>query len=231
MNLLGRTFEASDGTQIGIHRSAPHGQDRYPGLIIFPSIFGVTDELAQHANQIASSGAVVLAFDPFARCQDSGGLRESDRERAFARMQGIDFGRITQDFRELIAALKQDTSCNGRVVGLGICLGGPFVFNAAADHELDAIATWHGSRMSNVATRAAEVKCPVIMDYGDQDEIAPPEEIAKVKTACEVIDNFTLRVHPGAGHGFSHTGWSGHDAEVMNVALADLAEMLRGLRD
>jgi dienelactone hydrolase len=39
--------------------------------------------------------------------------------------------------------LKQDPACNGRVVGLGIGLGGPLVFNAA-DNELDAVATWHG---------------------------------------------------------------------------------------
>ncbi len=229
MSLSSQTFEASDGAEVGIHRSAPDADDRKPGLIIFPSIFGVTDELVDHADQIASAGAVVLAFDPFARSADPGGLGESDRERAIARMQGIDFGRITKDFRELIAALKQDPACNGRVVGLGICLGGPFVFNAAADHELDGVATWHGSRMSGVVRRAADVKCPVLLDYGDQDEIAPPEELAKVESACQVIDDFRMRVHPGAGHGFSHTGWSGHGPEVMAVALADLKEMLASL--
>lgn len=189
MSLLGKTFEASDGAQVEIHRAAPEGQDRYPGLIIFPSIFGITEELSQNADQIAASGVVVLVFDPFARGKDSGGLGEADRERAFARMQGIDFGRINLDFRELIVSLKQDPACNGRVVGLGVCLGGPFAFNAAADQELDGLVTWHGSRMGNAVGRAAEVKCPVLMDYGDQDEIAPPEEIAKIKSACEVIDD------------------------------------------
>lgn len=230
MSLLGETFKASDGAEVGIYRCASDADGRYPGLIIFPSIYSVTDGLAGQVDRIASSGAVVLAFDPFARSQDAGGLAESDRDRAIARMQGIDFGRITRDFRELIAALKRDPACNGRVMGLGICLGGPFVFNAAADHELDAIATWHGSRMGHVVGRAAEVKCPVLMDYGDKDEIAPPEEIAKVVSACEVIDEFRLRVHPGAGHGFSQAGWSGYAPEVMAVALPDLMEMLAALR-
>ena len=230
MNLTGKTFRASDGAEIGIHRSAPEGDGRVPGLIIFPSIFGVTGELAQHADEIAATDAVVLAFDPFARSDDPGGLEEADRERAFARMGNMDFGRVTRDFRELLAALKQDPACNGRVVGLGICLGGPFVFNAAADSELDGVAIWHGSRMGNVVGRASEVKCPVLMDYGDEDPVAPPEEIAKVESACEVIDDVRIRIHPGAGHGFSHTGWPGYFPEVMAMARPDLEKMLAALR-
>jgi dienelactone hydrolase len=70
---LGQNVEASNGAEVGIHRSAPESDDRYPSLIIFPSIFCVTAELSQHADQLAASGAVVLAFDPFARSEGSGG--------------------------------------------------------------------------------------------------------------------------------------------------------------
>ncbi|MBW2282522.1 MAG: dienelactone hydrolase family protein [Deltaproteobacteria bacterium] len=230
MTLTGQTFRTSDGTDVAIYRSAPADDAPHPGLIIFPSIFGVTVELRQHADEIAATGAVVLAFDPFARCEDSGPVEEDGRERAFARMGTIDLAAVTRDFRELIAALKADPACNGRVVGLGICLGGPFCFNAAADGELDGVATWHGSRMGNVIGRASEVKCPVLMDYGDVDPIAPMEEIAKVESACSVIDDFRIRVHPGAGHGFSHTGWSDHHPEAMAMARPDLEKMLEALR-
>jgi carboxymethylenebutenolidase len=230
MSLLGETWRASDGAEIGIRRSAPDDGATYPGLIIFPSIFGMTGELAEHADQIAATGAVVLAFNPLSRSDDPGELGESDAQRAIARMGGVDFGRLTRDFRELLAALKQDSACNGRVIGLGICLGGPFVFNAAADAELDGVAIWHGSRMGDAVGRASAVKCPVLMDFGDEDPIAPLEEIAKVEGACAVIDDFTLRVHQGAGHGFSHTGWSGYRSEVMAVARPDLEKMLASLR-
>ncbi len=230
MSLEGRSFRASDGADIGIYWAAASARGTHPGLIIFPSIFGVTDELAEHADQIAATGAFVVALDPFARSDDPGGLGEADRERAFKRMGGIDFARVTRDFRELLAALKQDPACNGRVVGLGICLGGPFVWNAAADAELDGVATWHGSRMGNVVDRAPEVKCPVLMDFGDEDPVVSAEELEKIESACKAIDDFRMRVHPGAGHGFSHTGWSDHRPEIMAVARPDLEKMLAGLR-
>ena len=168
MELTGTHFGASDRARIGIYRVGPPDGGTHPGLIIFPSIFGVTDELEQHANEISRSGAVVLAFDPFSRVEDSGPIGEADQERAFKRLDALDFARVNQDFRELLSALKQDAQCNGRVVGLGICLGGGFIWNAAADHELAGVATWHGSRMGDVMDRAAQLECPVIMDFGDE---------------------------------------------------------------
>ena len=99
MSLEGRSFRASDDAEIGIYRAAASARGTHPGLIIFPSIFGVTDELVEHADQIAASGAVVVALDPFARSDDPGGLGEADRERACKRMGGIDFARVTRAFR------------------------------------------------------------------------------------------------------------------------------------
>lgn len=230
MSLSGPTYRASDGAEIGIHRSAPGDGGRYPGLIVFPSIFGVTDELRDHAREIAAGGAVVLCFDPFARSDDPGPLGEAQRERAFARMGGADFARMTADFRELLAALRADPACNGKVMALGICLGASFCWNAAADGELDGVAMWHGSRVESVVHRAPEVRCPVLMDYGDEDPVAPLEKIREIERACECIADFTLRVHPGAGHGFSHTGWADHRPEVMAVARPDLEKRLAALR-
>ncbi len=230
LSLEKATWKASDGAEIGIHRSAPAGGGQHPGLIIFPSIFGVTDELVEHCAEIAATGTVVLAFDPFARGDDPGALGEVDRERAFKRMGGLDFARVTADFRELLAELKRDPACNGRVVGLGICLGAPFVFNAAADSELDGVATWHASRLEKVVGPAPEEKSPVIIDIRDEYPIPPAEALAKIKGACEKIEGFRMRVHPGAGHGFSHTGWSDDRPVLMAVARRLLGQLLACLR-
>ena len=65
MNPIGNTFTAADGASIGVYRADPPGPSPRPGLLVVPSIFGISDE-------IASAGVVVVAFDPFARGDDPG---------------------------------------------------------------------------------------------------------------------------------------------------------------
>ena len=130
MTIDSTTFCASDGASVGIYRADPPGSDPRPGLLMFPSIFGITAELESHADEIAATGVIVVAFDPFSR-GDAGGLGEGDRQRAIERMAGVDFERMNRDFRELLAALKADSACNGLVAGLGICLGGQVTLHQA----------------------------------------------------------------------------------------------------
>ena len=51
MALSGNSFKASDGSEIAIYRAAPPAGGRHPGLIVFPSIFSITAELKQHADE------------------------------------------------------------------------------------------------------------------------------------------------------------------------------------
>jgi len=230
MNPASKIFSTSDGAGISVYRADPPGHGPRPGLLIVPSIFAITDELAAHADEIAATGVVVVTFDPFARGDDPGPLGDVDRERAFARMASLDFDRMNQDFRELLADLKSDPACNGRVAGLGICLGAPFVFNAAADGELAAAAFWHGSRMGGLMGRAGEIQCPMLIEFGDADPIAPIEEVLAIRDAFADAKHVQVRVYPGAGHGFSHTGWEDHDPTAMAEARPALEKLLSELR-
>jgi carboxymethylenebutenolidase len=231
MNPIGNTFNASDGVSISVYRAVPPGQSPRPGLLVAPSILGITDELIAHADEIASTGVVVVAFDPFARGDDPGPLGDADRERAFARMAVLDFKRMDLDFRELLADLKSDPACNGRVAGLGVCLGAPFVFNAAADGELAAAAFWHASRLGGLMGRAGEIRCPMLIEFGDADPIAPIEEVLAIRDAFADACHVQVRVYPGAGHGFSHTGWKDHDPAAMAEARPALEKLLAELRN
>ncbi len=223
-----RTFSASDGAQLPIYRAAPAAPS--PGLVVFPSIFGVTPELQAHVDDIAAGGALVVAFDPFAR-GDAGPVSESESARAFARVQSLDRKRANLDLRELIDAVRADAACNGKVAVLGICLGGPFMWLAAADGIIDAGAAWHGSRIGQFLDAAADIRCPVALDYGDEDPVAPLAEIESIRAACTGMANIEIRVHPGAGHGFSHTGWQAFRPEAAAAGRQAVDRILAGLRE
>ena len=38
--------------------------------------------------------------------------------------------------------------------------------------------------------------------YGDSDEVAPMDEIERVKEAWTQLKNATVHIYPGAGHGY-----------------------------
>jgi len=231
MNSDPTLFRASDGADVTIYRADPAGTAPCPGLVVFPSIFGITTDLVDHLDEIAAKGVIAVAFDPFSRGTDPGPLGDGDHERAVARMSGVDFGRLNRDFRELLHDLKSDPACNGKVAALGICLGAPFVFTAAADGELDAAASWHGSRLGGLIDRASEIRCPMAIEFGDAAPVAPIEEVTAIRDAFADADHVTVRIYPGAGHGFSHTGWSEHDPAAMAVARPALEQLLAGLAD
>lgn len=223
-------WRADDDAELNIYCARGSG-DALPGLVVFPSIFSVTDELSQHIDEIAASGALALAFDPFSRCGDRSGPRREDQlGEAMTRIGDLDFARASLDFAGLIAAVARDDGCNGAVVGLGICLGGPFVMTAAADGLLAAAATWHGSRMSQFLDRAGDITCPFELDFGDQDPVVPADQLHAIRDAFAGRDNVRIRVHEGAGHGFSHTGWRGHREDACAAGREAVQRLLAQLR-
>ena len=50
-----------------------------------------------------------------------------------------------------------------------------------------------------------------------------------IRDAFADADHVQVRVYPGAGHGFSHTGWDGHDPAAMAEARPALEQLLAGL--
>ncbi len=68
------------------------------------------------------------------------------------------------------------------------------------------------------------------MDFGDEDPVVPQEELDAIAAACGNHPDVEMRIHAGAGHGFSHTGWPGYRPEVMDAAHASLEALLARLR-
>ena len=76
----------------------------------------------------------------------------------------------------------------------------------------------------------SEIRCPMLIEFGDADPVAPIEEINRLAEAFSDAEHVQVRVYPGAGHGFSHTGWDDHDAAAMAEARPGLEKMLSALR-
>ncbi|MEM7337590.1 MAG: dienelactone hydrolase family protein [Actinomycetota bacterium] len=205
--------------------SGPEAAPELPGLVVVPSIFGGAPDLL---DQIASVSdlAVTAVMDPFWR--EGGGALDyrTGREAAFERMGRLDRAKAWDDVAAVVGWMRQRT--NGRIAGLGICFGGPFVLAGAAEGQLAGVITWHGSRMENVLDRVAAagpMTAPVRMHFGSADPITPPEAIDAISTALDGHPDCEIVVHPGLDHGFSHAG-DAWDADAAAAGVASARDVL-----
>ena len=200
-----------------------------PAVVVVPSIFGIGSDLRAELEGFAEHGAFAASFDPFWRV-DPGVIPYSDMARGMERVQKMDRARAYQDFLSVIDWLRAEPEVNGHVIGVGICFGGPFCFLAAADGKLNAVATWHGSRLDGFLDRAQDMKCPMRIHFGDQDPVAPPEVREKVAGAFAGRSDVLITLHPGATHGFSQRDSPAHQPEAHQAAVRSVLELIDAAR-
>jgi carboxymethylenebutenolidase len=214
-----------DGGAVPVRVQGRAPSDDAPGLVVVPSIFGPAPDLLERLAPLAQDALVVVA-DPFWR-EGGGVVPYDDFDGAFQRLHGFDRDRCLSDMRAVIAWTKE--RCNGRVVGVGICFGGPIVLTAAAEGALSGVVTWHGSRMENFLDGADQISCPLRFHFGAADPVTPPEAIEKLQEVFASHPDAVFVVYPGLEHGFSHDGRS-YDATATQAGIDDTRDLLAALR-
>jgi carboxymethylenebutenolidase len=218
---VGRTAVPVDGGAVPAAVLGPEDARGVPALVAVPSIFGAAPDLLERLSEL-SERALVVAPDPFWR-QGGGVIPYGDREAAFARLRGFDAKLCTAELTA-VAEWARGRS-NGRVLGLGICFGGPFVLRLAVAHALDGVVTWHGSRMEQHLDGASAIRCPLRLHFGEADPISPPAAIDAMREAFAAHPDVRIVVHPGASHGFSHDG-PAYDAKACRAGMEAVAELV-----
>jgi len=199
----------------------PEDASQLAALVVVPSIFGPAPDLLERLSEFEERALIVVP-DPFWRTV--GGVVPYDQhEAAIARLRGFELRRCIEDLSAVVDWAR--ARAGGRLVGLGICFGGPFVMRFAAERKLDGVVTWHGSRMEDHLERAARIVCPLRLHFGGADPITPPDVIEKIRSVFASHPDVSIVVHPGADHGFSHDGRA-YDADACRSGLDAVGELL-----
>ena len=194
-------------------------------VVIMPAASGVGPDLEAQMAELATDARVVVTFDPFFR-DDPGLAPYGDMKRIMGRLRAVDPARTYGDLRAVIDWARGQAP-GSPVVMLGICFGGPFALQAAADGVVDAVVTWHGSRMENHLARVAEMRCPMHHHIGAVDPVVPPAALEALRAAFAGRPNVRLFVHGGATHGFSQRGApQAYDARAEQAGMASLRELV-----
>jgi carboxymethylenebutenolidase len=180
-----------------------------PAVLIFQEVFGVNDNIRGLSEQLAEAGYLALAPDVFWRIEprferkDESGLADG-----FERVQQLNFDLAAADITATMAHALTMPECNGRVGGVGFCLGGTLAYLFAATARVDgrgpdAAVSYYGSGVNSMLDLAPSIECPVLFHYGARDPYIPGEQIDEVERALAGRPDVELHRYD-AGHAFSN---------------------------
>ena len=191
--------------------ASPERMAPVPDVLIIHDIRGANDFYRDLARRLAGEGFAALLPNFFAR---EGPLPEPTGDAALARLAKLDQRRALVDIAACLDWLRGHEATTGTVGTLGFCMGGTFVFLAAARHPLpEASVAFYGfpaRERTAVATKrpidddeVAGVESPLLLLWGDQhsgvgmDNVAAYQQaLARYGKTAETI------IYPGLGHGF-----------------------------
>ncbi len=223
------TVATPDG-QCDAYLVAP-ARGRYPGVIVWPDIFGLRPAFRQMADRLAQSGYAVLTVNQFYRSTKTPfatageGMTPAFRDKVGPWRALLTPDATTRDATAFVAFLdKQPEVATKRGMGAtGYCMGGPAVMltAAAAPERVRAAATFHGGGMATapMLELVPQMRASWLVAIAQNDDERAPGDKDKLRQAFAATRaSAEIKVYPSTMH-----GWCPPDSQVYNAAQADRA--------
>lgn len=208
---------------------------KYPGVLIWPDIFGLRPAFEAMATRLAESGYSVLVINPFYRTKkaptapDHPDFNDPAIRQALMTLMGtLSPETAVTDAKAFVSFLDSQPSVDRRrkIGTTGYCMGGPFVFRTAAilPDRVGAGATFHGGGLvtdkpDSPHLLIPQMKAHFLIAIAENDDTRQPEakdalrdSFAKAHLPAEI------EVYAGTLH-----GWCPPDAQVYNREQAEKA--------
>lgn len=183
-------------------------------------IFGITAHICGVCDGYAALGYHVVAPALFDRVRPNTELGYSKEDAAVGRDLRSEIS-WEQVFADVVAA-QQQVDRSGKVATLGYCWGGTISWRSAG--HIDRIAgaiCYYGTQ---IAPHVAEKpRCPVLMHFGERDQIATLEHAGALRAAQG--SQVEIQVYP-ANHGFNCDETENFHAPSATLALRRSLEFL-----
>jgi carboxymethylenebutenolidase len=208
---------------------------KFPGVLIWPDIFGLRPAFKEMANRLAESGYAVLVINPFYRTKKAPtapahpDFDDPATRQALMTLAGtLTPQTAVTDAKAFVAFLDSQPAVDTkRKMGTtGYCMGGPFVFRTAATlpDRIGAGATFHGGGLVTDKPESPHLLIPkmkahFLIAIAENDDMRQPEakdvlrdSFAKAHLPAEI------EVYAGTLH-----GWCPPDSHVYNHDQAEKA--------
>ena len=200
-----RTIAADGATHELVHDGS---DDARPGVILFPTVMGITDLERGFAGRLVGEGYSVLLVDLYGRR-----FTPDQRSEAMAAMTALREDRASLRDRllgVLGVAIEQEEIDDECVAAIGFCFGGQNALDLARSGvELKGVASFHGL-FDPPPLPPQPIKAKVAAYHGWDDPLVPPEAV--VALAAELTEagaDWQIHAFGHVGHGFTKPGATG----------------------
>ena len=180
-------------------------EGKRPGVLVVHEWWGHNDYARERARQLAEAGYTALALDMY------GGGKGADHPQGAGEFMNAvlaDLPGMRARFEAADQVLRaHETVDADRVAAIGYCFGGGVVLHMArVGHDLDAVASFHGSLGLAVVEDAPEqIQARVVAYNGEADPFTSAEAVANFKTEMDQAGaDWQFINYPGAVHGFTN---------------------------
>ena len=209
----------------------PTEPNRKPAILLLMEAFGLTPHIQDVAARIAKEGYVVLAPDLYYRELPSNKFGYDEVEQARAMVNRLDISSVVTDIGEALAMLNSHPDVEPNKIGvMGFCLGGGLTLLAASkfSDQIAATASFYGLYGISVEQWNELIKtitAPVYLFLGEVDSFIPLDLVKQVESRFQELDkDYTLKVYPGANHGFFCNERSDYNAAAAEDSWQELTK-------
>lgn len=222
----------------------PDGRRKWPGVLMWPDIFGLRPTFRDMARRLAASGYVVLVPNPFYRAGPApvvtGRVNTADRSAMaplMAYRKALTPAKVAMDATALIGFIdRQPRTDRRRGIGVqGYCMGGPLSFQTAAARadRIRAVGSFHGGGLVTKDPSSPHLLIPrtradYLVAIARNDDQKEPDAKTVLKSAFTAArKKATVEVYAG-DHGWCVPGSQAYNQPAAERAWGELLRVYRG---
>jgi dienelactone hydrolase len=192
---------------------------RRPGVILFPTVMGVSDLELGFARQLVHLGYTGFVADLFGK-KFRGAPRETMMDE-LKRLRGDRASLRERLLAVLESARGQEAIEPDRIVAIGYCFGGQCALDLArSGADIAGVASFHGL-LDPPGLPPQRIKAKMLVFHGWDDPMAPPEAVVALgHELTEAGADWQIHAFGHVAHGFTNPGATGAIPGVLYNELA-----------